>query len=112
MDVERQLQLAENVAYLLDGRYRIFGLRVGLLSFLDLIPEIGDIISFLLSLYLIRIAFNLKVPPIGIAVMILNILINLLVGLVPVAGDAIYIFHKANLRNLKILKDHANRIEG
>lgn len=112
MDIERQLQIAENVAYLLDGRFRIFGIRIGLLSFLDLVPEIGDLVSFLLSLYLIRIAFNLKVPSVKIGVMVFNILINLLVGLIPVVGDVAYIFHKANLRNLAILKEHVQTIQG
>jgi len=112
MDIENQLHLAETFAYLLDGRFQLWGVRIGLLSFLDLIPEIGDILSFLPSFYLIYIAFNLKVPWYKIGMMIGNILINLFVGLIPIVGDVAYIFHKANLRNLQILRGHTQIIQG
>ncbi len=103
------MKAAEIFATLLDSRFSILGYRFGINAIIDIVPEVGDIIATLLSLYLIWIALKMKLPAYKIALMLWNILINFVIGLIPFIGDVIYFFHKSNLKNYKILKDHAER---
>jgi hypothetical protein len=110
--MELHLKSARTFSYLLDNQFSLFGLKLGLNSFLDLIPGFGDAAAALLSLYLVWIALEMELPPLKIVQMLINILINFLIGIIPVIGDAVYIFRKANLKNLKILNDYArNRMQ-
>ena len=107
MDTQKHLKTAEIVANLLDNKFNIFGMKFGLNALLDLIPEIGDVISLVLSLYLVWLGIRMNIPRAKIAQMYFNILVNFFIGLIPVIGDVAYIFNKANLKNLQILKKHA-----
>jgi len=63
-------------------------------------------IAALLSL-LVWIAVQMELSRFKIAHKIWNIPINFIIGLIPILGDAVDIFKKANMKNLKILTDHA-----
>src|SRR6266404_3666940 len=102
--MEAHLKTATVLSYLLDNQFSLFGLRLGLNSFIDLIPGFGDVVAALLSLYLVWIAVEMELPRLKILQMLGNILINFLIGLIPIIGDAAYIFRKPNMKNLKILK--------
>lgn len=105
--MESHLKAATLFSNLLDNQFALAGVRVGLNSFFDLIPGFGDIVAALLSLYLVWIAVQMELPKFKIAQMVWNILVNFIIGLIPILGDAVYIFRKANMKNLKILKDYA-----
>src|SRR6185437_12880724 len=105
--MESHLRTATVFSYLLDNQFNLFGLRLGLNSFIDLVPGFGDAAAALLSLYLVWIALEMELPRIKIMQMLWNILVNFIIGLIPVIGDLAYIFRKANMKNLQILKDHA-----
>ena len=107
--MESHLRAATVVSYLLDNQFNLFGLRLGLNSFLDFIPGFGDAAAAILSLYLVWIALEMELPRMKILEMIFNILVNFLIGLIPVIGDLAYIFRKSNMMNLKILKDYAKQ---
>lgn len=108
-NVKRQLDRASLLANLLDNQFNLFGVRFGLTLLLDIIPEIGDIVAFILSLYFIYLAISLKAPKTLVARMLFNIGINLLLGLIPVVGEATYILRKANLYNIALLKSYIQR---
>ena len=112
--MENHLKVASVVANLLDNRFNFFGVRFGIDGIIGLIPGAGDILVTALSLYLVWIGLKMKLPTLKIIAMIGNVVVNFLIGLVPVFGDATNFFYRANMRNLKILKDYANRniIEG
>jgi hypothetical protein len=117
MDTMRNhLKIAALLANLLDNKFSLFGIRFGFASIFDLIPEVGDIITFILSFYLIWIGLRLGLPSSKIAQMVTNTAINFLIGLIPIAGGIVYIMRKANMRNLKILQEYVdkqkNTIEG
>lgn len=113
MTAKQHLKTAEFVAIMLDSRFGVGSFRFGLAAILDLIPEFGDFIAAILSFYIIWIAIQMEVPPLQVARMVGNVSINLIFGFIPVIGDIIYLVHKANLKNLQILKDHApDFIEG
>lgn len=105
-DVQKTLKRATLFAHLLDNQFNFFGIKFGLTLLLDLIPEVGDIIAFILSFYFIYLAISLKAPKILIARMLFNIGINLLLGLIPIVGEVTYIFRKANIYNIALLKEY------
>ncbi|HSW47467.1 MAG TPA: DUF4112 domain-containing protein [Candidatus Saccharimonadales bacterium] len=106
--MEKHLKAAEIFATLLDSKYSLFGFKFGINTIIDIIPEVGDILATVLSLYLIWIAIKMKLPALKIAHMLWNIFINFIIGLIPFLGDIVYIFRKSNLKNYKILKEHAD----
>ena len=70
-------------------------------------PVIGDWMGALAALVLLREAFTRRVPPIIIARMLLNVLIDTLLGMIPVAGDVFDVAFQANKRNLELLERNA-----
>lgn len=107
--MESHLKAATILSHVLDDQFALLGVRVGLNSFIDLLPGLGDIVAALLSLYLVWIAVEMGLPKLKIVHMLWNILINFLIGLIPVIGDAVYIFRKANMKNLRILQEYAKK---
>lgn len=105
------LQLAEAVTNLLDNKFRIFGFRFGIDPLLGVIPWLGDLVSALLSCYLIWVAYRMKVPQTVIHKMLRNILFDFVVGSIPVVGDMIDFVYKANTKNLALLKQHVSKYE-
>ena len=108
--MENQLYIASLLANLLDNKFNLFGFRFGASAVIDLVPGLGDILNALLSCYIVWIAIQMPIPKTKIAEMIWNILFSFLIGLIPVLGDAAYIFYKPNSRNLAILKRYENTI--
>jgi hypothetical protein len=94
-----------HVARLLDGAFEIpgTGVRFGLDPILGLAPGVGDVLSAAASVYIIYEARRLGASRRVLWLMGLNVLIDVLIGLVPVAGDAADVAYKANQRNLKLL---------
>jgi len=107
--MESHLKAATILSHVLDDQFVLLGVRVGLNSFIDLLPGLGDIVAALLSLYLVWIAVEMGLPKLKIVHMLWNILINFLIGLILVIGDAVYIFRKANMKNLRILQEYAKK---
>jgi len=50
-----------------------------------------------------------RLPRIALVRMALNILINGVIGMVPVAGDLFVLWYKPNIRNYRILQRYAGR---
>ncbi len=105
--MDRHLHTAEDIANFLDGKFRFLKLRFGMNGVFGLIPVVGDLVTASLSLYLVWIGIQMRLPIHAIAEMLSNIMTNFIIGLVPVVGDFVDFFHKANLKNLKILKQYA-----
>ena len=80
--------------------------RFGLDPLLGLIPGIGDTSSALVSAFALIQALRLGVPKILLARMAGNILVNELIGIIPVVGDAFSFWFKSNARNYDIIKNH------
>ena len=99
----------ERLAALMDSAFRIPGLgwRIGLDAILGLIPGLGDTASTLVSLYILTAASRYRVRKVTIARMAFNILIDYLVGLIPIVGDLFDVWWKANQRNVELLRRRA-----
>lgn len=96
------------IAFIMDEVLRVPGtkLRFGLDPLIGLIPGIGDTSSALVSAFALIQAVRLGVPKILLGRMALNILVNEVVGVVPVVGDAFSFWFKSNARNYEIIKNH------
>src|SRR3954452_11260046 len=96
------------IAFVMDEIVRVPGtrFRFGLDPLIGLIPGIGDTSSALVSAFALIQAVRLGVPKILISRMALNVLVNEIIGIVPVVGDAFSFWFKSNARNYDIIKNH------
>ena len=96
------------IAFIMDDVLRVPGtkFRFGLDPVIGLIPGIGDTSSALVSAFALIQAVRLGVPKILLTRMALNILVNEVVGVIPVIGDAFSFWFKSNARNYEIIKTH------
>jgi hypothetical protein len=96
------------LALIMDEVIRVPGtnFRFGLDPLLGLIPGIGDTSSALVSGIALIQAVRLGVPKVLLARMAMNILVNEVIGVIPVVGDAFSFWFKSNARNYDILKHH------
>ena len=94
------------LARIMDEFIRVPGtkFKFGLDPLIGLLPGLGDTGSALVSAFALIQAARLGVPKILLARMSLNILINELIGIVPVVGDAFSFWFKSNARNYQIIK--------
>lgn len=107
-------RLAKFLTHLLDTQFSVGGISFGLDPLLDFIPGLGDVIGLVLSVYIIWIAKGLGVPEKEVAVMARNVIIDFIIGLIPVVGIVGDAFYKANVKNLRIIERHLEKpiIEG
>jgi hypothetical protein len=83
--------------------------RIGLDAGLGFVPGIGDAVGALLSTWIVIGALRHRVPWVHIVRMIVNILIDLLIGEIPVLGDIFDIAFEENVINLRLLLAHRDR---
>lgn len=105
MSAARSRERLERLAWLLDSSIPIpgTGFRVGLDPLIGLVPGIGDFVAVLLSGYILKEAAALGAPPSVLARMALNVAIEGVVGVIPIAGDLFDAAFKANQRNVRLL---------
>jgi hypothetical protein len=96
-------------ANLLDNAFQIPGTRIrfGFDAIIGLIPGVGDLSAPVFAAVILVTGFKLRLPAIVQARMVLNAVIDMALGLVPVLGDLADIAWKANLMNLALLERHA-----
>ena len=78
--------------------------RFGIDALIGLVPGIGDVVTTLLSLYIVREARALGAPRWLIARMLWNVALDGVVGAVPLAGDVFDVMWRANRRNMDLLR--------
>lgn len=94
----------EYIANQLDSRFRgPFGFKFGWDGILGLIPGIGDLITSSFSFYILMRAAAMGAPPVLIARMGLNILIDNVFDVVPLLGWIFDFAWKANNKNVRLL---------
>jgi hypothetical protein len=101
---------ARFIAYLMDNFLQVPGTkaRIGINPFLDLIPIFGDGAAVLISALTIFEGFRRKVPNAVLTRMGLNVLLNGLVGTIPVVGEAFSFLYKPTSRNYQLLQQHSS----
>jgi hypothetical protein len=96
------------LSHVLDDWFRVPGtsIRFGLDGIVGLIPGLGDILGGLASAIIVIAAWVRGVPYITLLRMIVNIGIEVLLGTIPLLGDAFDIAWKANRRNYALITRH------
>ena len=81
-------------------------IKIGLDPIIGLVPGVGDAIGLVMSGYVIFLSAQVGAPGALMGRMAGNVVLDALVGLVPVAGDIFDFAFKANTRNAKLLQTH------
>ena len=102
----------EMMAKLLDNAFVIPGTnqRVGIDAIIGLVPGVGDVVTTLLSSYVIWEARNLGVSRVAIGRMLSNLAIHATVGAIPLVGDVFDAFFRVNQRNMRIVRTQLQRM--
>ena|SRR5688572_27063399 len=110
-DPRRRLQRLRTLAWLLDRSIPIGRWRIGLDPILGILPGAGDWIGAVLSLYVVYESARLGAPAQLLARMGGNILVEALIGTVPLVGDLFDFAWQANSRNLVLIEKHHAKME-
>lgn len=112
--MEKKIKAAKLLARLLDNQFEVGGVKFGIDPILDVIPYLGDIAGALLSFYIVKTAHEIGVSKIDMAKMIGNIVIDFIVGFIPLLGIIFDVIYKANTKNVAILEkySHGKFVEG
>lgn len=105
MDRESRSSGGSDFAEIMDRRFTIPGtnIRYGIDSIIGLIPGVGDWLGGIAALYFpVQAAFREVSAPVIIR-MFFNILIDILIGAIPLIGDIFDLVWKANIKNAKLL---------
>jgi hypothetical protein len=81
--------------------------RVGLDPIVGLVPVVGDVISAVVGFWLIAAATRLGIPRIVVGRMIVNTVVDMAVGAIPILGDLFDVVSRSNSRNLALFRRHA-----
>jgi hypothetical protein len=104
----KKLKWVESIAYLMDNQFRIPGtkMRFGLDPILGLVPFLGDISTFAVSGALVLTMARHGASRNLVIRMVVNIILDLIIGSIPVLGAIFDFAYKANDRNVKLLREH------
>jgi hypothetical protein len=97
---------AQAIANLLDTAIPIpfVGIRVGLDFLVGLIPGVGDAIMLIASLRIVQLGKQLGLPKPLRTAMLRNSVIDFGLGFIPIVGDLVDLFYKANQKNVRIME--------
>ncbi|PHI20348.1 hypothetical protein CEQ90_07730 [Lewinellaceae bacterium SD302] len=102
-----QLAWVDGFSRLLDTKFRIPGtsVRFGLDFLMGLVPGVGSVASLGFSGLLIITMARHGASGMLAARMIFNVLLDTIVGFVPILGNLFDLFYKANYRNLELMRE-------
>jgi hypothetical protein len=103
-----RLRWIESISTFMDNQFRVPGtnFRFGLDPIMSFIPFGGSAASFAISAGLLLTMVKYGVSRKVLILMLGNLLLDAVLGSVPVAGNIFDFFYKANQRNVNLLKRH------
>lgn len=104
MNKEKHLKIARQITHLLETKFSIWKFKFGLDPILGLVPGAGDTVSALLSFYIVIVAMLHELPTSKVIKMVWNILVDFVVGAIPLLGDLLDFAIHPNTKNLAILE--------
>lgn len=106
--VRKDFAWVDRVSWLMDNKFTI-GLgrfRFGFDPLLNLVPYLGNLVGAIISIMLVGIMWRNGVSGKVVILMLLNVLIDLIIGAIPIVGQVGDFFYKSNARNIRLLKAH------
>lgn len=102
----RGLARLRRLAELFEHAFTLPGTRIrfGLDALLGLMPGVGDLVGGLVAVYALRVARDLRAPPVVQMHMLMNIALDALLGMIPLLGDVFDFVFEAQTRNLALLE--------
>jgi hypothetical protein len=106
------LAKSRSSAYQMDcGLFTLFGIRFGWESVIGLVPAFGDALGYFIALMIFK---RMRKVEGGLDTgtqirMLINIMIDVLVGLIPFVGDVIDAAFKSNTKNVRLLERHLDQ---
>ncbi len=104
----------DQLEFWLDRAFRLPGTdyRFGLDGILGLIPGVCDTVTAAVSSLLLVQAYRIGARKRVMTAMLKNILVDWILGSVPLVGDVFDFAHKANTKNLRLLRQERDRVTG
>lgn len=109
MDPHSRIEALRALKRFLDEAFRIPGtnIRFGWDPIVGIVPWAGDLLTALFACGIIVQAHHMRVPKVVQVRMLMNVAIDLVIGVVPVVGDVADAFWKSNTKNFALLERHA-----
>lgn len=114
-DREKLMKRLQTIAHLFDDAVTVPGtkIKLGWDAVLGLIPIVGDASTTAVSAYFLWEAYRLGASRWTLTKMVWNVLVDFIIGFVPLVGDLLDVTFRANRRNMKLLEKelskHGNR---
>ncbi|QJX48871.1 DUF4112 domain-containing protein [Hymenobacter taeanensis] len=107
-DEDNRLQWVERISRLMDSQFQVPGTtwRFGLDPLMGLIPVVGGLPSLAISGVLILTMMRHGASGQLVVRMLLNVLLDTIIGAIPVIGNIFDFAYKANDRNVRLLRAH------
>ncbi|TGE16426.1 DUF4112 domain-containing protein [Hymenobacter elongatus] len=107
-DQDERLRWVERIAHLMDSQFRLPGtsFRFGLDPLLGLIPVVGDLSTLAVSGALLLTMMRHGASGAVVVRMVLNILLDTVIGAIPLLGSLFDFAYKSNERNVALLRRH------
>lgn len=105
-DIQRRMDRAKKFASWMDDTFAIPGtkIRFGLDSLIGLLPGVGDVATAAAGVWMIVEAVRLRIP-LGVLIrMLINLLVDLIGGTIPIVGDLFDLWWKSNRRNADLMQ--------
>ena len=101
--------MARYLAEMMDRRFTVPGtsIQIGLDPILGLIPGVGDVVANLAGSFILLVAAQAQLPKIVLVRMSLHIVLNGVIGAVPILGDVFSVWFKSNVKNVELLERFA-----
>lgn len=114
LEMQARLERLRRWSTLLDSAFAVpgTGMRFGWDPIVGLIPILGDLLTPIFSILILRTAMQLGVPRVVQARMLLNVFVDAVAGSVPFFGDLLDAGWKANEWNMRLLEEHAWTVRG
>ncbi len=108
IETDQRFRWIDRISVLMDSKFRIPGTKVrfGLDPILSLIPIVGNLSTYAVSAMLIWNMYRYGASRKVALMMIGNVVIDTLVGSIPLLGNVFDVFYKANNRNVQLLREH------
>lgn len=108
IDTDDRLRWVESISRLMDSQFRVPGTtwRFGLDPIMGLVPIVGGIPSLAVSGVLILTMMRHGASGNVVVRMVLNVLLDTIIGAIPILGNIFDFAYKANDKNVRLLRRH------